>query len=79
MFQNQMNPYRMGMPQFSAGINWVNSAQEVDQIESPPGGEIIGQLPECGMVEVSGKTENGWRQVRTADHLTVGWMNNNLV
>lgn len=41
MFQNQMNPYRMGMPQFSAGINWVNSAQEVDQIELPPGGVAV--------------------------------------
>lgn len=42
-------------------------------------GEIIGQLPEGGLVEVSDRMENGWRQVRTADHLTVGWMNSNLV
>lgn len=47
-------------------------------IRYTPGGEIIGQLPEGGMVEISGKTESGWRQVRTADHLTIGWMQNNL-
>lgn len=43
MFQNQigMNPYRVGMPQFSAGINWVNSVQEVDQFELPPGGVAV--------------------------------------
>ena len=48
-------------------------------IRYTPGGEIIGQLPEGGMVEISGKTESGWRQVRTADHLTIGWMQDNLV
>lgn len=47
-------------------------------IRYTPGGEIIGQLPEGGMVEISGKTESGWRQVRTADHLTIGWMQDNL-
>lgn len=45
MFQNQMgisiNPYRVGMPQFSAGINWVNNVQEVEQIELPPGGMAV--------------------------------------
>lgn len=41
-------------------------------------GEIIGQLPEGGMVEVSGEKKNGFTRIRTADHLTVGWMNNNL-
>lgn len=41
-------------------------------------GEIIGQLPEGGMVEVSGEVQNGFTRVRTADHLTVGWMHNNL-
>lgn len=41
MFQNQMNPYRVGMPQFSAGINWVNNVQEVDQVELPPGGVAV--------------------------------------
>lgn len=41
MFQNQMNPYRVGMPQFSSGINWVNSVQEVEQFELPPGGVAV--------------------------------------
>ena len=30
------------------------------------------------MSEIFDKTENGWRQVRTADHLTIGWMQDNL-
>lgn len=43
MYQNQMgmSQYRVGMPQFSAGINWVNSVQEVDQFELPPGGVAV--------------------------------------
>lgn len=38
MFQN---PYRVGMAQFSPGINWVSNAQEVDQVELPPGGVAV--------------------------------------
>lgn len=47
-------------------------------IRRTPGGDIIGQLSEGGLVEISGRVENGWRQVRTADHRIVGWMQDNL-
>lgn len=61
MFQNQMsmgmNPYRVGMPQFSAGINWVNSVQEVEQIELPPG----------GMAVFFDKVTDGMMYIRTRD------------
>lgn len=61
MFQNQMgmgmNPYRVGMPQFSAGINWVNNVQEVEQIELPPG----------GMAVFFDKVTDGMMYIRTRD------------
>lgn len=61
MFQNQMgmgmNQYRVGMPQFSAGINWVNSVQEVEQIELPPG----------GMAVFFDKVTDGMMYIRTRD------------
>lgn len=44
MFQNQMNPmnpYQVGMSQFSSGINWVNNVQEVEHVELPPGGMAV--------------------------------------
>lgn len=59
MFQNQigMNPYRVGMPQFSSGINWVNNVQEVDQMELPPG----------GMAVFFDKVTDGMMYIRTRD------------
>lgn len=59
MFQNQMgmNPYRVGMPQFSAGINWVNNIQEVEQMELPPG----------GMAVFFDKVTDGMMYIRTRD------------
>lgn len=66
-------------PNAFAAVGVMKAKANDVNIRYTPGGEIIGQLPEGGMVEISGKTENGWRQVRTADHLTVGWMNNNLL
>lgn len=45
MFQNQMsigmNPYGVGINQFSQGMNWIDSAQEVEKVELPPGADIV--------------------------------------
>lgn len=40
MFQNQGNPYGFGMAQISPGINWVESVQQAEQVELPPGCDI---------------------------------------
>lgn len=66
-------------PNAFAAVGVMKAKANDVNIRYTPGGEIIGQLPEGGMVEISGKTESGWWQVRTADHLTIGWMQNNLV
>lgn len=60
MFQNQMNqtnPYMVGMSNFSLGINWVNSIQEVEQFELPPG----------GMAVFFDKVTDGMMYIRTRD------------
>lgn len=36
-----MNPYSVGMNQFSQGMNWIDSAQEVEKVELPPGADIV--------------------------------------
>lgn len=60
MFQNQMNqanPYMVGMSNFSLGINWVNSIQEVERFELPPG----------GMAVFFDKVTDGMMYIRTRD------------
>lgn len=61
MFQNQMNPFRVGIPQISPGINWVNSVQEVEQIELPPG----------GMAVFFDKVTDGMMYIRTRDSYNI--------
>ena len=60
MFQSQMNqtnPYMIGMSNFSLGINWVNSIQEVERFELPPG----------GMAVFFDKVTDGMMYIRTRD------------
>lgn len=57
MFQNGMNPYRVGVSQFTPGINWVNSVQEVESFELPPG----------GMAVFFDKVTDGMMYIRTRD------------
>lgn len=43
MFQNQsgVQPYGIGINQFTQGMNWADSAQEVEKVELPPGTDIV--------------------------------------
>lgn len=43
MFQNQMGipPYGVGMNQFTQGMNWIDSAQEIEKVELPPGADVV--------------------------------------
>lgn len=43
MYQNQMgiNPYGVAMNQFTQGMNWIDSVQEVEKVELPPGADIV--------------------------------------